>query len=147
MKHGYFISLLAAVLLTGCGSGYTVNVKNLAEVGISRIEVKPEAAGGSMVNYLDETLPAGETVELDLGKLSEGDASEGFALEVYSAEDNTSQTFGNLHFASGDTVTFYLDDWGLAAAVNMTDEEVAELKEADHKAYLEGIDDTEPDNE
>lgn len=47
-------------------------------------------------------------------------------MEAYNAEDGSSENFGMLMIGNGSTVTLYLDVWGLAVAVDMTEEEVRE---------------------
>ena len=61
---------------------------------------------------------------------------------VTNAEDGSTGDFSMLMFDSGDTITFYIDDWGLAVGVNMTDEEVEEQiawESEQFKDYLEEL--------
>lgn len=123
--------LFAALMMTGCGSGeeFSVQVKNLTGVAISEIQIAPETDQASMKNMLKEELADGAEITLSLGRLTEEDIRDGFALLVYNAEDGSSQDFGMLMLSDGDTVSFYLDDLGLAVGVNMTEEEIEEEKE------------------
>ncbi|MBR3628973.1 MAG: hypothetical protein IKN55_00670 [Oscillospiraceae bacterium] len=79
-----------------------------------------------MQNYLTENLAIDGTVDLSLGRLTEDDVSQGFVMEACNAEDGSSEKFGMLMIGNGSTVTLYLDVWGLAVAVDMTEEEVRE---------------------
>ncbi len=115
--------------LSGCrhgGEEYKIKIKNLTGVEISELYIAPETSTSEMRNYLTENLSVDGVIELSLGNLTEEDVSQGFAMEVYNAEDGTSNDFGMLMIGNGGTVTLYLDVWGLAAAVDMTDEEVKE---------------------
>ena len=138
----YILTLaLISVLLSGCGGKeYSFTVRNLTGVGISSVYIRPQNSTESMAQVLEEVLEPDTEITVKLGRLGEDDTKNGFVLEVYSAEDGSSQDLSQLHIPDGGRVTFYLDDWGLAAAVDMTDEEVMELKESDHRAYLEAND-------
>lgn len=133
------------LLLTGCSAGeeFTIRVRNLTGVAISEIQIAPETDKSSMKNILTEELADGAEIALSLGKLTEEDISDGFALLVYNAEDGSSQDFGMLMLSDGDTISFYLDDLGLAVGVNMTDEEIEEEKERLHQDTLSGSSATE----
>lgn len=115
--------------LSGCrhsGEEYKIIIKNLTGVEISELYIAPETSTSEMKNLLTDNLSVDGAIELSLGNLTEEDVSQGFAMEVYNAEDGTSNDFGMLMIGNGSTVTLYLDVWGLAAAVDMTDEEVKE---------------------
>ncbi|MBR2284787.1 MAG: hypothetical protein IJ874_10295 [Ruminococcus sp.] len=132
--------LCTAAMLSSCGAkSYGITIRNISEVGISEVYIKPENQSVSMENVLEETLQNNTEVFVELGKYSDEDTSDGFLLQVYSAEDGTDQTFSQLHIPDGSKVTFYLDDWGLAAAVDMTDEEIAELKDFDYQEYISSL--------
>lgn len=147
-KKLFFLPLLGMMLLTtACGEKYTVNVRNLTGVEISEICITPETDKSDFDNLLTENLPANEEIELTVGTLTEEDIKDGFALQVTNAGDNSVGTFSMLYFGSGDTITFYLDDWGLAVGVNMTDEEIEEQKQRDHLDYLEGLEELENESE
>ncbi len=138
-RTALFLSASAAMLVcTGCGGeDITVTVRNLAEVGISEIQVSPESDRSALHNVLEETLEAGEEVTVSFGTYKAEELTDGFYLDVYNTEDGTNGTFNMLMLSDGDTVSFYIDDWGLAVGVNMTDEEIAAQKERDHQDYLE----------
>ncbi len=146
MMKKYSLLLSAAMLLSlsGCsGEPYTVHIQNLTGVEISEICIAPETDKSSMGNLLTETLPVDGEIELSLGKLDEEDVAKGFSILVYNGEDGSCGDFSMLYFNSGDTVSFYLDDWGLAAAVNMTEEEIEQQKQRDHEQYISATDDEE----
>ncbi|MBQ8724270.1 MAG: hypothetical protein IJY74_01190, partial [Oscillospiraceae bacterium] len=63
-----------------------------------------------------------------------------------NAEDGSEGTFSMLQFGDGDEITFYMDDWGLAVGVNMTDEEIEEQKEKDHQDFLEYIEELDEED-
>lgn len=138
-RTALLLAASAAMLgCTGCGGEeITVTVRNLAEVGISEIQVSPESDKSALHNVLAETLGSGEEVTVSFGSYKAEELTDGFYLDVYNAEDGTNGTFNMLMLSDGDTVSFYIDDWGLAVGVNMTDEEIAEQKERDHQDYLE----------
>ena len=115
--------------LSGCrhsGEEYKIIIKNLTGVEISELYIAPETSTSEMKNLLTENLAIDGTVDLSLGRLTEDDVSQGFVMEAYNAEDGSSENFGMLMIGNGSTVTLYLDVWGLAVAVDMTDEEVKE---------------------
>ena len=136
------IAIFGAIALslscTACGGeAITVTVRNLTEAGISEIQVSPESDKSDLHNILKETLEAGEDIAVSFGSYTPEELQDGFFLDVYNAEDGTNGTFNMLMLSDGDTVSFYIDDWGLALGVNMTDAEIAEQKERDHQSYLE----------
>lgn len=142
LKRTVLLLAVSASLLTctGCGGEeITVTVRNLAEVGISEIQVSPESDKSNLQNVLTQTLEAGDEIIVSFGKYKEEELADGFYLDVYNAEDGTNGMFNMLMLSDGDTVSFYIDDWGLAVGVNMTDEEIAEQKERDHQDYLEMV--------
>lgn len=142
IKHKIAMLGMVAMLLscTACGGEeITVTVRNLAEVGISEIQVSPESDKSDPLNVLKETLESGEDITVSFGKHTEEELQDGFYLDVYNAEDGTNGTFNMLMLSDGDQITFYIDDWGLAVGVNMTDEEIAEQKERDHQDYLDMV--------
>ncbi len=133
------LSALALLLsCTACGGEEIhITVRNLAEVGISEMQVSPESDKSNLHNVLRETLDAGEDITVSFGTYTEEQLKDGFYLDVYNAEDGTNGTFSMLMLSDGDQITLYVDDWGLAVGVNMTDAEIAEQKERDHQDYLE----------
>ncbi len=143
MKHRRISILAAAVMLlslAGCEQKehYTVTVRNLTGVPISDIYIRPETDLSKNENLLEEHLPTDSDVTLSVGKFTEEEVQQGFALEFQSAEDSTAETFGMLYFDSGDTITVYFDDWGLAVAVNQTDEEIQQAIDSEHEIYVAG---------
>lgn len=130
-------------LLSGCRESYTVTIRNLCEVAISEVNIYPEGKSNLSKNYLENELPSGIETEVELDAFDEEDIALGFDLIVVNAEDNSEGTFSMLQFGDGDKLTFYMDDWGLAVGVNMTDEEVAEEIETEHENFLEYIEELE----
>lgn len=123
---------------TACGGEeITITVRNLTEAGISEIQVSPESDKSDLHNILKETLEDGEDITVSFGSYTPEELQDGFFLDVYNAEDGTNGTFNMLMLSDGDQITLYIDDWGLAVGVNMTDAEIAEQKERDHQSYLE----------
>lgn len=148
MKRIFPLAAVLAVLLTltSCGKKeHKFTVKNLTGAPISAIYISPQDKIAERKNYLTETLPDNSSVEINLGKLTEEDTAKGFFFDVYNAEDGTSGDFSMLHVDSGSWVTFYLDDFGIAAAVGMTDEEVMAQKEKDHLDVFGATEDTGKD--
>lgn len=135
--------LLAAAMALPCtacsGEKFTVNVRNLTGVEISEITMYPENGEINQENRLDENLANGSETALSLGRLTEEEIAGGFEVMVYNAEDNSYGDFGMLMLSSGDTVTFYIDNFGLALGVNMTDEEIEEQKARDNAEYESGL--------
>lgn len=136
------IAIFGAIALslscTACGGEeITVTVRNLTEAGISEMQVSPESNKSDLHNILRETLDAGEDIAVSFGSYTSEELQDGFFLDVYNAEDGTNGTFNMLMLSDGDRITLYVDDWGLAVGVNMTDAEIAEQKERDHQSYLE----------
>ena len=146
MRYRIISVWLAAVLLllSGCGTGedFTIHVQNLTGVPISELQIAPETDKGEMSNLLQADFLADSTLTLSLGKLQEADICDGFALLVYNAEDGSYADFGRLMIQNGDTVSFYLDEWGLAVAVNMTAEEIETQKQREQEDALSALPDT-----
>ena len=142
MKRIFTATLTAALLflLTGCKDGktadFTVTVRNITGAQISGITMYPENGTIDSTNRLSENLPTGSEVSISFGALTEDEISKGFAVTAYNAEDGTSGDLSQLHLKNGSKLTLYTDDWGLAAAVDMTDDEVNELYERDHADYI-----------
>lgn len=131
-------ALCGTLLLNACGGEeIRIHVKNLTEADISEILICPETDKSGITNRLNENLPADDEIMLSLGKLTEEETADGFYLIVTNAEDGTEGEFSMLMLSDGDTVSFYVDDWGLAVGVNMTEEEIEEQKARDHQDYLE----------
>lgn len=137
MKRRLFCTVLLCALLplglSGCGEDFTVVFRNRTGVAISELLIAPETDKGDMPDALNAAFPDDAAITVSLGDLDADDIADGFALEVYSAADGSSADFGRLMLESGDTVTLYLDDWGLAVGVNMTDEEIDAQKQRDHE--------------
>lgn len=112
---------------------FVVTVKNMTGVEISELYFAPESNDEKATNLLTENLPINGQIELSLGLLSDADIADGFALQVYNAEDGSFETFSELQVKNGSTVSFYIDVWGLAVAVDMTDKEIDELKQQDYE--------------
>lgn len=134
---------VSLTLLGGCKESYTVTIRNLCETGISEVCIYPEGRADLSKNYLEKELPAGIETEVELDSFEEEDIALGFDLIVVNAEDGSEGTFSMLQFGDGDKITFYMDDWGLAVGVNMTDEEIAEEIEIEHGHFLEYIEELE----
>ena len=130
MKRMIMLLTVAIMMLClpGCDQGelYHIAIKNMTGVEISALYLAPETNSGNMQNYLTENLAIDGTVDLSLGRLTEDDVSQGFVMEACNAEDGSSENFGMLMIGNGSTVTLYLDVWGLAVAVDMTEKEVRE---------------------
>lgn len=141
MKKSAIILLSLSFILTlsGCKKSdieYTVNIKNMTGVEISEIYITPETNKSELKNRLSENLEADGEISLSLGKFSDEDIKNGFAIEVVNAEDNSSGTFSMLHIENGDLISFYLDDWGIAVGVNMTEKEIQQQIQIDHEDYV-----------
>lgn len=137
-KFALLLPLAGTLLLTGCGGEkISINVKNLTGAEISEIQICPESDKSGITNRLEENLPADGETTLSLGRLTEEETANGFYLIVTNAEDGSEGEFSMLMLSDGDTVSFYVDDWGLAVGVNMTDAEIEEQKARDHQDYLE----------
>lgn len=134
------------ILLGGCRESYTVTIRNLCEVGISEVNIYPEGQSNLSKNYIEKELPSGIEIDVELDKFEEEDIEYGFDLLVVNAEDGSEGTFSMLQFGDGDKITFYMDDWGLAVGVNMTDEEIEEQKEKDHQDFLEYLEELEEES-
>lgn len=140
------VALAIAVMMTGCkdsGEEFRFHVKNMTGTEISEIQIAPENNKSDYNNCLKENLAIDGEVEVSLGKLTTEDISEGFSLQVYNADDNSYGDFSMLMIKSGDTVSFYMDDWGLAVAVNMTEEEIEEQIASDHEDYISSLTENE----
>ncbi len=130
---------LAAVMLCSAGcfgvtkTKVTIEVQNLTGVEISQLIMYCEACEMDRDNRLEGNLAVDGTAEISLGRYTESQLQEGFALEVYNAQDGSFEEFGMLMVQDGDTVSFYLDDMGLAVAVNMTPEEIDEQRRHDNE--------------
>lgn len=150
MRKISILATMAAVsfVLTGCQSGeeYTIHVKNLTGVEISEIVVTPNKDQSEQKNLLKENLAVDGEIDLEIGRYTEEELEEGFAMIVHNAEDGTYGTFSMLQVDNGDTVSFYLDDWGLAVAVDMTEEEIEEQIAWDHQNYLEMLEEMEEED-
>ncbi len=135
--------VLVGVMLcnTGCGvparHTVTVEFQNLTGVEISELIVYCEACEMDTTNRLSENLAVDGMVRIDLGRYSDRELSEGFALEAVSAADGSTESFGGLMLYNGDRVSFYLDDMGLALAVNQTEEEIAAQRAKDNAMLAE----------
>lgn len=144
MRHritAFFLSASMLALSFGCSKAeeteeYKVTVKNLTGVEISEILIAPETDKSDYPNYLSDNLAVDGVIELTLGEYTPEDVSEGFSIQVVNAEDNSTGSFSMLMLKNGSTMSFYIDDWGLAVAVDMTDEEVEEQKQRDHEDYI-----------
>lgn len=143
MKHKVIMFFTAALMIFsfGCRESenkeeFKVNVKNLTETEISEISAAPETDKSNFTDYLAENLPVGGEVEISFGELFSDDIAKGFAVNVTGADDNSVGEFSMLMLKNGSTLTFYMDDYGLAVAVDMTDEEVEELKQRDHEDFI-----------
>lgn len=126
----------ACIILTACKGSeasekkdFSINFKNMTGVEISKVFISPETKSGYGENLISENIKVDETIEIPLGKLSEEDIIDGFALKIYNAEDESYEIFDNLMFKDGATLSFYIDSFGLAVAVNTSDEEVYEMIE------------------
>ncbi|MBQ8515799.1 MAG: hypothetical protein IJ496_10420 [Ruminococcus sp.] len=141
------LAVLTAALsvLAGCQSGeeYTIHVKNLTGAEISEIVITPDSDQSEQKNLLEENLAADGEIDLTIGRFTEEELEDGFAVVVYNAEDGSYGTFSMLQIDNGDTVSFYLDDWGLAVAVDLTEEEIEEQIAQDHQNYLEMLEEME----
>ncbi len=135
--------LASAVLVLPCMAcaeeKFTVNVRNLTGVEISEINMYPENGAISQKNLLEGHLADGSETVLTLGRLSEAETEDGFAVMVHNAADNSYGDFGMLMLSDGDTITFYIDNFGLALGVNMTDEEIEAQKARDNADYESGL--------
>ncbi len=146
-KH-FLLLPLAAVMLCSAGcfgeskTKVTIEVQNLTGVEISQLIMYCEACEMDRENRLEGNLAVDGTAEVSLGRYTESQLQEGFALEVYNAQDGSFEEFGMLMVQDGDTVSFYLDDMGLALAVNMTPEEIDEQRRHDNEMMASV---TEPD--
>lgn len=143
---------MASLIFTGCKGGekaseLTCTVKNLTGVEISEIKAASEADKSKYNDCIEEGIDNGETAEVTFGKYTEEERTEGLSLMVYNGEDGSYGDFSKLMLKTGDTVTFYTDNWGLAVAVNMTDEEVIEQRDNDNLAYEEAESETEETTE
>ncbi len=144
MKFRTLTAFLAAAALalpcTACAEEeFTVNVRNLTGVEISEINMYPENGEISQENLLEGHLADGSETVLTLGRLSEAETEDGFAVMVHNAADNSYGDFGMLMLSDGDTITFYIDNFGLALGVNMTDEEIEAQKVRDNADYESGL--------
>lgn len=115
---------------------FKVNVKNLTNAEITEISVAPETNKSIFTDYLAENLPEGDDVEISFGELSSDDIAKGFAINVTVTDEISVGEFSMLQLKNGSTMTFYIDDYGLAVAVDMTDEEVESLKQRDHEEFI-----------
>ncbi len=139
-----FCTVAATCLLCSCGQeAVNVTVRNITGAEISEILIYPENASDDTSNRLEKNLPTDSQIELNLGKYSEEELANGYSLYVVNAEDGTDSSLSMLHFNDGDTVTFYIDDWGLAVGVNMTDEEIEKQVAKEHEDFLEYIEELE----
>ncbi len=127
------LTALFIMVLSGCmHNDYRITFINLTGVNISAIYVAPETDKGNSKNYLKEHLASGDKIEIFVD-VSEQEAEKGFTVEAFSAEDNSSETFGMLMVKDGGTVSFYIDNYGLAVGVDMTEEEIENQKQIDNK--------------
>ena len=132
------------VFLCSCGGeDCTITVRNITGSEISEVNIYPEDMYDESRNYLEENLPSDSEISVNLESYTKEETAKGYSLLVVIAEDNSEADFSMLKFSDGDKITFYLDDWGLAVGVNMTDEEIQEQKAKDHQDFLEYIEELE----
>ena len=148
MKKAAIILLCISFVLTlsGCKKSdteYTINIKNLTGVAISEIYITPETNKSDLKNRLSENLETDSEISLSLGNFSNEDVKNGFAIEVVNSEDNSSGTFSMLHIENGDSICYYLDDWGIAVGVNMTEKEIQQQIQIDHEDYVAWVETSE----
>lgn len=142
-------ALFSAAAMLACAAGcdareeYTISIRNLTEAEISEINIYPDNGDVNYENVLEENLAYGAQTEVTIGDFTEEEIKNGFDLLVTNAEDGSQGDFSMLFFDSGDTITFYLDDWGLAVGVNLTDEEVQEQIAQEHELFMEAIEEME----
>ena len=136
MKIKSIMAVLTALfiaVLSGCmHNDYRITFINLTGVDISAIYIAPETDKGNFKNYLKEDLTAGDEIEISVD-VSGQEAEKGFTVEAFSAEDNSSETFDMLMVKNGGTVSFYIDNYGLAVGVDMTEEEIENQKRIDNE--------------
>ncbi len=135
---------LAAVMLLQCGCGekktsVTVTIQNMTGEKISELTMYSEEGAPDSTNRLDGILAADAEAEIYLGKYTQAQLEKGFALEIYCPENALFESFGGLRVSDGDTVSVYLDDLGLALAVNMTPEEINAQRERDNADIAEQL--------
>ncbi len=137
-------TVVATCFLFSCGKeSVNITVRNITGAEISEILIYPENVSDDTSNRLEKNLPTGSQVEINLGKYTEEELANGYSLYIVNAEDGSDNSFSMLYFDAGDTVTFYIDDWGLAVGVYMTDEDIEEQIAEDHEDFLEYIEELE----
>lgn len=131
---------LALCTLCNCSrKNVEITVRNITGVEISELVINPEISSDNTKNRLEKNLPTDSQVQIKLDKYSEEELKDGYSLYVVNAEDGSDSSFSMLYFEDGDILTFYVDDWGLAVGVNMTDEEVEAQIAEEHEDFLEYI--------
>ena len=135
MKRRILGLVAVSLLLCGCGGGETLDltVRNLTGDTLTELTISPEADQSRREECLAEALSSGEETVLHLSGLAEEDLAGGFPVVAVTAQDGQADPLGSLMLRSGDTLTLYWDDLGLAAAVNTSDEEVQEMIDRLHE--------------
>ncbi len=121
--------LLAAACLTGCEKKQpvTVTVRNITGYSIVSLELAQTADTGNHTDRMDsEWLDDGAEREVSLGIFTEDELAEGFRA-VIRLSDDSEDDFSRLILSDGGTLTFYLDDLGIAVAYDTSDDEIEEM--------------------
>lgn len=144
MKLNRKALLLAAalplMLLTACAKEISITVKNKTGDAVSNLSVYRNVADGDGAG-LSGTLADGAETELTLGKFTEEELENGFAVSV--GETLLIGEYASaFRFADGDILTLYTDAYGLQGAVNISGAELeARIKASEAQISREDLPD------